>query len=109
MENLLLYTENMKGNLDKTRGMIFPARLLLELSQRASSKEEAYQIVQDNAMKAWKQNEDFSGLMKNDKRVKKYLAEEEIEKCFSLSYYLRNVDYIFKRVFGRKGQAAERL
>jgi adenylosuccinate lyase len=81
--------------------MIFSGRLLLELSQRASSKEEAYLIVQDNAMKAWKQNEDFSDLIKNDKRVKKYLSEEEIKKCFSLSYYLRNVDYIFERVFGR--------
>jgi len=101
MENLLVYPENMKSNLEKTRGMIFSGRLLLELSQRASSKEEAYLIVQDNAMKAWKQNEDFSDLIKNDKRVKKYLSEEEIKKCFSLSYYLRNVDYIFERVFGR--------
>jgi adenylosuccinate lyase len=89
--------------------MIFSGRLLLELSKKASSKEEAYQIVQDNAMKAWRQNESFSDLIRNDKRVKKYLTGEEIEECFSLRYYLRNIDYVFKRVFGRKGRAAERL
>jgi len=100
MENLIVYPENMKRNLEKTRGMIFSGRLLLELSKRASSKEEAYQIVQDNAMKAWNQNESFSDLIRNDKRVKKYLTGEETEECFSLLYYLRNVDYIFKRVFG---------
>ena len=102
MENLLVYPEKMKRNLDKTAGMIFSGRLLLKLSEKASSKEEAYQIVQDNAMRAWKKNENFMGLIKNDKRVKKYLTEEEIEECFNLDYYLRNIDYIFKRVFGHK-------
>jgi adenylosuccinate lyase len=87
--------------LEKTGGMIFSGRLLLELSIKAPSKEEAYQIVQDNAMKAWNKNENFRYLIKNDRRVKKYLTVEEIEDCFSLDYYLRNVDYIFKRVFGR--------
>jgi adenylosuccinate lyase len=53
-------------------------------------------------MKAWNKNENFRELIKNDKRVKKYLSEKEIEECFSLDYYLRNVDYIFKRVFGQK-------
>jgi adenylosuccinate lyase len=109
MENLIVYPENMERNLEKTRGMIFSGRLLLELSKKALSKEEAYQIVQDNAMKAWKQNGNFSDLIRNDKRVRKYLTSEEIEECFSLRYYLRNIDHIFKRVFGRKGQAAERL
>ena len=65
--------------------------------------------MQDNALKAWKQNESFSDLIRNDRRVKKYLTGEEIEECFSLGYYLRSIDYIFRRVFGRKGQAAERL
>jgi adenylosuccinate lyase len=103
MENLLVYPENMKRNLEKTRGMIFSGRLFLELSQRAPSKEKAYLMVQDNAMKAWKQGESFSDRIRNDQRIERYLTEEEIEKCFSLSYYLRHVDYIFKRVFGRKG------
>ncbi|MCK4427804.1 MAG: adenylosuccinate lyase [candidate division Zixibacteria bacterium] len=102
IENLLVYPENMKSNLEKTRGMIFSGRLLVELSQKARSKEEAYLIVQDNAMKAWNKNENFKDLIKNDKRVKKYLTDEEIDECFNLDYYLRDVDYIFKRVFGRK-------
>ncbi len=102
MENLLTYPENMKRNLEETRGMTFSGRLLLALSQKASSKEEAYEIVQDNAMRAWTKNENFEDLIKNDSRVKKYLSKEEIEECFSLDYYLRNVDYIFNRVFGRK-------
>ena len=102
IENLLVYPDNMRKNLEKTGGMIFSGRLLLKLSQKAPSKEEAYLIVQDNAMKAWNKNENFRDLIKNDKRVKKYLSEKEIEECFSLDYYLRNVDYIFKRVFGQK-------
>jgi adenylosuccinate lyase len=102
IENLLVYPDNMRKNLEKTGGMIFSGRLLLKLSQKAPSKEEAYLIVQDNAMKAWNENENFRDLIKDDKRVKKYLSEKEIEECFSLDYYLRNVDYIFKRVFGNK-------
>lgn len=99
MENLLIYPLNMIRNLNKTGGMIFSGRLLLELSKKTHSKEEAYQIVQENAMKAWKENLNFKELIRNDKRVKKYLIGKEIEDCFDLDYYLRNVDYIFKRVF----------
>jgi adenylosuccinate lyase len=102
IENLLVYPDNMRKNLEKTRGMIFSGRLLLALSEKTPSKEDAYLMVQDNAMKAWNKNENFRDLIKNDKRVKKYLSEKEIEECFSLDYYLRNVDYIFKRVFGHK-------
>jgi adenylosuccinate lyase len=99
MENLIIYPENMIKNLNKTGGMIFSGRLLLELSKKTSSKEEAYEIVQDNAMKAWTENKNFQDLIRNDKRVKKYLKEQEITEYFDLNYYLRNVDYIFKRVF----------
>jgi adenylosuccinate lyase len=99
MENLIIYPENMIKNLNKTGGMIFSGRLLLELSKKTSSKEEAYEIVQDNAMKAWTENKNFQDLIRKDKRVKKYLKEQEITEYFDLNYYLRNVDYIFKRVF----------
>jgi adenylosuccinate lyase len=102
IENLLVYPDNMRKNLEKTRGMIFSGRLLLALSEKTPSKEDAYLMVQDNAMKAWNKNENFKDLIKNDQRVKKYLSEKGIEECFSLDYYLRNVDYIFKRVFGQK-------
>ena len=102
IENLLVYPENMMANLNKTKGMIFSGRLLLELSQKTQSKEKAYQIVQDNAMKAWKDNKSFKDLILKDKRVRKYLSERKVEECFDLNFYLRNVDYIFKRVFGKK-------
>jgi adenylosuccinate lyase len=99
IENLIVYPENMMKNLNKTGGMIFSGRLLLELSKKTPSKEKAYEIVQDNAMKAWTENKNFKELILNDKRVRKYLREQEITECFDLNYYLRNVDYIFKRVF----------
>ncbi len=99
MENLLVYPENMMANLNKTKGMIFSGRLLLKLSEKTQSKEEAYQIVQDNAMKAWRQNKNFKELILKDKRVRKYMSQKKIEDCFSLDHYLKHVDYIFKRVF----------
>jgi adenylosuccinate lyase len=99
LENLIVYPENMMDNLNKTGGMIFSGRLLLALAKKAASKEEAYRIVQDNAMKAWKEKDNFKDLILRDQRVKALLSAKEIEECFDLSYYLRNVDYIFKRVF----------
>jgi adenylosuccinate lyase len=100
MQNLLVYPRNMMNNLNKTRGMIFSGRLLLELSRRTRSKEEAYKIVQENAMRAWAEGLDFRDLISDDKRVARYLSPEQVEECFSLEHYLRHVDYIFKRVFG---------
>jgi adenylosuccinate lyase len=99
MENLLVYPENMMTNLNKTRGMIFSGRLLLELGRRTKSKEEAYRVVQDNSMKAWRENADFKELILKDRRVLKYLSEQEIEDYFDLGHCLKNVDYIFRRVF----------
>ncbi len=99
MENLSVYPRNMLANLNKTKGMIFSGRFLLKLAQKTPSKEEAYRIVQDNAMKAWKENKNFRDLILKDKRARKHLSQQEIEDCFDLNYYLRNVDHIFKRVF----------
>jgi adenylosuccinate lyase len=102
IENLLVYPESMMANLNKTKGMIFSGRLLLKLSEKTRSKEEAYQIVQNNAMKAWRENKDFKDLIRNDKKVIRYLSKQKIEDCFSLDHYLKHVDYIFKRVFSKK-------
>jgi adenylosuccinate lyase len=73
--------------------------LLLELSRKTESKEEAYRIVQDNAMKAWTEKGDFEELVRGDRRVRRLLSARSVEDCFSLEHYLRHVDYIFKRVF----------
>jgi adenylosuccinate lyase len=99
MENLLVYPENMMANLNRTRGMIFSGRLLLELGRKTESKEEAYRIVQDNAMKAWRTKGDFKELILKDRRVLKHLSKQEIESCFDLDHSLKNVNYIFRRVF----------
>ena len=101
LENLTVYPDNMLRNLEKTKGLIFSQRVLLKLTQKMD-KEEAYEVVQSNAMKAWTAGEDFLARLKKDKRVAKFLTEKELEDCFDINYYLRNVDRIFKRVFQGK-------
>ncbi len=98
VDNLIVYPENMKRNLEKSKGLIFSQRVLLELINKGLSREEAYALVQRNAMKAWKGKGEFRELLLKDKGVKKVLREKEIEKCFDLNYYLRNVDKIFVRL-----------
>jgi adenylosuccinate lyase len=102
MENLTVYPENMLKNIDKTKGLVFSQRILTKLTQKTKTREEAYTLVQENAMKAWNSGESFKELVLQDQRIKKYLSQKEILDCFDLKYYLRNVDYIFKRVFKRK-------
>jgi adenylosuccinate lyase len=75
-------------------------RLLLALTQKGASREEAYKLVQRNAMPVWRGNGDFLALLKKDTEVKRYLSDAEIEEQFDLGYHLKHVDTIFKRVFG---------
>lgn len=100
IKNLLIYPENMLKNLEATMGLIFSQRILLMLAESGIKRETAYEIVQRNAMKSWENNLDFKMLIKNDKDVKKYLKPKEIESAFDIGYYLKNVDFIFDRVFG---------
>lgn len=102
VKNLIVYPENMQKNLDITGGLIYSQRLLLMLADSGISREEAYELVQKNAMKAWKENLNFKELIKNDKKIKKYLTDEDIERAFDISYYTKNVDYIFSRVFNNE-------
>lgn len=97
MENLVVYPENMLRNLDRTHGLIHSQRVLLALVGHGVVREEAYSIVQRNAMRSWQEGCDFKGLIKEDLDVKRYLSEEEIEGCFTLDYYLRHIDTIFER------------
>lgn len=98
VENLLVYPEVMLRNLEKTRGLIFSQRVLLALVENDIYREDAYKLVQENAMKAWESGEDFKKLLLKDKGVLKYLNAKQIEECFDYSYYLRNVDRIFERL-----------
>ncbi|ADY73556.1 adenylosuccinate lyase [Desulfurobacterium thermolithotrophum DSM 11699] len=101
MENLVVYPENMMKNLNLLRGLVFSQRVLLTLIEKGGlSREDSYAIVQENAMKVWNEGADFKELLKADERVRKVLTEEEIDEIFDLSYHTKNVDYIFKRVFG---------
>lgn len=100
MENLMVYPENMKKNLEQLTGIVFSQRVLLSLVEAGLSREEAYKVVQDNAMKVWEEGASFKESIQSDERVKTHLSEEKIESLFDYAYHTKNVDYIFNRVFG---------
>jgi adenylosuccinate lyase len=97
---LVVYPENMRSNLNRLGGLIHSQRVLLALIQKGMSREQAYDAVQRNAMPVWKGKGDFAMLLKADPDVKNRLAPAEIDGLFDLSYHTRNVDEIFRRVFG---------
>ncbi len=99
LSNLIVYEDNMKKNIYFTKGLIFSQRVMIELVKKGINKETAYEIVQDCAMKAYKQDIDFETLLMKDERLEKILTKEEIKRCFDISYYTRYVDIIFRRVF----------
>ncbi|WP_407180321.1 adenylosuccinate lyase [Bradyrhizobium sp. STM 3562] len=101
IEKLLVYPENMQKNLDRLGGLVHSQRVLLALTQKGASREEAYKLVQRNAMPVWRGQGDFQTLLKKDPDVRKYLGEAEIAEQFDLGYHLKHVDTIFKRVFGQ--------
>jgi adenylosuccinate lyase len=90
----------MQKNLDRLGGLIHSQRVLLALTQKGASREEAYKLVQRNAMPVWRGEGDFQTLLKADADVKRYLSDAEIAENFDLGYHLKHVDTIFKRVFG---------
>lgn len=102
IKNLIVYPERMLKNLNLTRGLIYSQRILLMLAEAGLKREEAYEIVQRNALKCWEEGYDFKELIKKDDDVRKYLTENDIEEAFDIEYYLKNVDYIFERVFVEK-------
>jgi adenylosuccinate lyase len=97
--NLMIYPENMLKNINSTRGLVFSQRVLLRLIERGLTREMAYQVVQRNAMQAWETGKSFKDMICKDKEVRKYLSSGEINNCFDIGFYLKKVDYIFKRVF----------
>src|SRR6267142_6962828 len=100
IDKLLIYPENMQKNLDRLGGLVHSQRVLIALTQKGASREEAYGLVQRNAMPVWRGEGDFQTLLKKDIEVKKYLSDAEISKQFDLGYHFKHVDTIFKRVFG---------
>lgn len=101
MEQLVVYPDNMKRNLELTRGLVFSEHVLLALTRKGVTRDEAYRMVQRNAMQVWEQGGDFIALLKQDKDIKEKLSAEEIDQAFDLKKHLRNVDRIFERVFNK--------
>ncbi|WP_345985517.1 adenylosuccinate lyase [Sulfurimonas sp. HSL-1656] len=111
--NMVVYPENMMRNLNLTGGLVFSQRVLLELPKQGVSREDAYRIVQRNAMKVWEGlqqgkpalNEKGESLylqyLLGDEELRKSLSEEQIRECFNYDYYTKNVDKIFARVFSK--------
>jgi adenylosuccinate lyase len=100
VEKLVVYPENMLANLNRFRGLVHSQRVLLALTQAGLSREDAYHLVQRNAMKVWEQGKDFLEELLADKEVRAALSEKEIRDKFDLGYHTKYVDTIFRRVFG---------
>jgi len=100
IENLVVYPENMRKNLEKLGGLIYSQRVLLALTQKGVSREDAYAMVQRNAMPVWRGAGDFRTLLGQDKEVSAKLSAAELDGLFDLSYHFKHVDTIFARVFG---------
>ena len=102
LDGLIVYPENMLVNLNLTRGLVFSGQLLLALTQKGVSREDAYVLAQRNAMKVWDEGGEFRDLVLADKDITDKLSTEEIGRVFSYEHYLRNVGKVFDRVFPDK-------
>ncbi|MDI7261359.1 MAG: adenylosuccinate lyase [Thermodesulfobacteriota bacterium] len=100
IENLIVYPENMKANLEKMGGLIHSETVLLLLTKKGLSREEAYAIVQRNAMQLWEKGGDFKTLLSQDETLRRLLNREELEHAFDVRGPLKHVEDIFQRVFG---------
>lgn len=100
IKNLVVYPQNMLKNLNQMKGLVFSQKILLDLTQSGVSREDAYRLVQKNAMKVWEEGKDFQTELLADPEVVGALGEAKIRESFDLSYHLKHVDTIFKRVFG---------
>ena len=101
VDKLVVYPETMKRNLDRLGGLVHSQRVLIALTQKGASREDAYRLVQRNAMKVWRgEAADFLALLQADPDVRKYLSDAEIAANFDLGHHLKHVDTIFQRVFG---------
>ena len=108
IDTMFVYPERMKLNLESTGGLVFSGQLLLDLVEDGVSREDAYRVVQRNAMRAWKEGLNFRELVFSDPDITGRVPREQIERAFDLKRHLRNIDKIFARVFaGTESQAAE--
>lgn len=104
MENLTVYPERMIANLNMTKGLVFSQMVLLKLIEKGSTRENAYAIVQRNAMESWREGLEFKQLLLNDDEVMSFLAPEDLDETFRVENFLKHVNYIFIRVFGGENE-----
>jgi adenylosuccinate lyase len=99
IEGMLVYPDRMKKNMALSFGLYNSQRVLLALVEKGLAREDAYAIVQRSAMKSWKRKKDFKGLLKADRAVRKHLSASELEGLFDMAPYLKNIDFVYRRVF----------
>jgi adenylosuccinate lyase len=99
VKTLVVYPEHMRENLNRLKGLIYSQQVLLKLSSIGLGRQEAYELVQRNALKVWETGKDFKSLLLEDPEISKHLSEKELAELFSLDYHLKHVDDVFKRVF----------
>jgi len=98
MKGLRVYPENMRRNIELTQGLVFSQRVLIALINKGLTREEAYKMVQDHAMKAWQQGKDFLSLLEADRRITAHLSKKELNSLFDYGYYLKHVGEVFERL-----------
>jgi adenylosuccinate lyase len=108
IDKLVVYPANMQKNLERLGGLVHSQRVLIALTQKGVAREDAYALVQRNAMRAWRGEGDFLSLLAADKDVRKHLSEAELKENFDLGYHFKHVDTIFERVFGKTAIKSER-
>lgn len=99
IDTLVVYPKHMKENLEKTEGLLYSQRVLLELAKRGVSREEAYRAVQKQAMAAWDGEGSFKELLKKDSLIGQYMKPVEIDNCFEVGYYMKHLETLYKRTF----------
>lgn len=99
IDRLVVHSDRMIENLNKMQGLTFSQQILMKLATKGLERQQAYVMVQKNAMKVWEEGHEFKGLILKDKEIGNYLNKEEIEEIFDLDYHLKYVDEIFERVF----------
>jgi adenylosuccinate lyase len=98
VDELLVYPEHMQANIDRTHGLIYSQDVMLALTQKGLKREEAYRVVQDEAMNVWKSGQSFRDLLERRQEVTKHLSKNDLDQLFDPKRGLAHVDYIFKRV-----------
>jgi adenylosuccinate lyase len=108
IDKLVVYPGNMQKNLERLGGLIHSQRVMIALTQKGVAREDAYAMVQRNAMRVWRGEGDFLSLLAADKEVRKHLSAAELEENFDLGYHFKHVDTIFERVFGKGAAGSDR-